>query len=91
MPLQQRRYSGIAIAVPRYRSLSQADCYQLSDLIHQVMVAISGTIPLQQAELGIMTATPLALAKRMTDLENRPAARGEQSLHRKFRRGFPAA
>ena len=66
---------------PGYGARERGDD-ELADLVHEPVVVVARTIPLEESELGIVARSRLSGPERAGDLENGSAPGREHSLHR---------
>ncbi len=64
---------------------------QLRDLVHEPVMVPARPVPLEHQELGVVEPPLIAGAEHVAELVDRPAARGEQPLHRELGRGLQPA
>ena len=60
---------------------------QRGNLVHESVMIEADAIPFEHRELGVVQPPGLAVAEHLAELVDRTAARGQQPLHRKLRRG----
>jgi hypothetical protein len=55
------------------------------DLVHEIVVIETGTVPLEHRELGIVAGAALLRSKRLTNLEDGTRPRRNEPLHGELR------